>query len=99
MMGDFEIVRQVGAVLFVFVLLGLAVLLLARRRGVSFAAPFHPRTTGAMTVVDRVRLTPQHSIHLVRIGRRGFLVSVHPTGCTLLEARAVEEFTANEASR
>jgi flagellar biogenesis protein FliO len=93
-MGDFDILRQLSAVLFVFALLGAAVWLLARRRGGTFpGGAMLRRTNGAVTVVDRVRLTPQHSVHLLRVGRRGLLVSVHPSGCTLLEARAIEEFT------
>ena len=94
-MGDFDILRQLTAVLFVFALLGAAVWLLARRRGSGlFRAVLRSRATGALEVVDRVRLTPQHSVHLLRVGRRGLLVSVHPAGCTLLEARAIEEFTS-----
>ena len=93
-MGDFDIVRQLSAVLFVFALLGAAVWLLARRRGgVLPGAGLGRRSNSAMTVVDRVRLTPQHSVHLLRIGRRGLLVSVHPAGCTVLDTRAIDEFT------
>jgi flagellar biogenesis protein FliO len=97
-MGDFDILRQLSAVLFVFALLGAAVWLSARRRGALLpGGTMLRRTIGAMTVVERVRLTPQHSVHLLRVGRRGLLVAVHPSGCTLLEARAIEEFTGDQA--
>jgi flagellar biogenesis protein FliO len=98
MMGDFEILRQLGAVLSVFALLGAVVWLLARRRGAHLlGSGMLRRTGGVITVVDRVRLTPQHSVHLLRIGRRGLLVSVHATGCSLLETAAIEEFTEERA--
>jgi flagellar biogenesis protein FliO len=94
MMGELDILRQLGAVLFVFALLGAVVWLFARQRGGRMlGVPMLRRTSGKLSVVERVRVTPQHSIHLLRVGRRGLLVCVHPTGCTLLEARALEEFT------
>jgi flagellar biogenesis protein FliO len=97
-MTDFDILRQLSAVLFVFAVLGVAVWLLARRRGVMLpGAGMVRRSSGAVTVVDRLRLTPQHSVHLLRVGRRGLLVSVHPAGCTVLDTRAIEEFTEDGA--
>ncbi|HET8548629.1 MAG TPA: flagellar biosynthetic protein FliO [Bryobacteraceae bacterium] len=93
-MGEFDILRQLGAVLFVFALLGAAVWLFARRRdGRPLGPALLRRTNGTIAVLERVRLTPQHSIHLLRVGRRGLLVSVHPAGCTLLETRPIEDFT------
>ncbi|MBI3679859.1 MAG: flagellar biosynthetic protein FliO [Acidobacteria bacterium] len=38
-----------------------------------------------LETVDRVHLTPQHSLHLVRFRDRGLLVAVHQRGCTLLD--------------
>jgi hypothetical protein len=70
-----------------------------RRGGELLAVALRGRATGCMTVVDRVRLTQHHSVHLLRVGRRGLLVVLHPGGCTLLEARAIEELTAGETSR
>lgn len=38
-----------------------------------------------MQVLERLPLTPQHSLHLVRIDGRTLVVSSGPGGCTVLE--------------
>ena len=38
----------------------------------------------ALESVERLPLTPQHSLHLVRIAGRELLVGTHPQGCVLL---------------
>lgn len=47
-----------------------------RRRGA-------PRRLEAL---DRLALTAQHTLHLVRVGDRALLIGVHPAGCSLLES-------------
>jgi len=43
-----------------------------------------------LEVIDRLPLTPQHSLHLVRLQDRTLLIGLSPSGCNLLEsARAV----------
>jgi flagellar biogenesis protein FliO len=37
-------------------------------------------------VIDRLALTPQHSLHLVRLADRTLLVGLSPQGCNLLES-------------
>jgi flagellar biogenesis protein FliO len=44
-----------------------------------------------LQVLERVRLTPQHSVHIVRAGNRHLTIAVHPTGCTLLESHPPEQ--------
>lgn len=39
-----------------------------------------------MQSIERLPLTPQHSLHLVRVGGRELLVAVSPGGCSLIEA-------------
>ncbi len=46
-----------------------------RRRG--------PRRLEAL---DRLPLSAQHTLHLVRVGDRALLIGVHPGGCSLLES-------------
>ncbi len=36
--------------------------------------------------IERLPLTPQHSLHLVEAEGRRLLVAVHPAGCSVLEA-------------
>jgi flagellar biosynthetic protein FliO len=38
-----------------------------------------------LEVIDRLSLTPNHSLHLVRLADRTLLVGVSPNGCNLLE--------------
>lgn len=67
-----------------------ALLLIGRRRGfVFFALP--ARSAGRpkrMQVLERLPLTPQHSLHLVTVDGRTVLVGVSPGGCQLLEEDA-----------
>ena len=40
--------------------------------------------------IERLPLTPQHSLHLVRVEDRTVLVAVSPSGCSLLEPTRFE---------
>jgi flagellar biogenesis protein FliO len=81
-----EVARQVLSVLLVFALLGAALWTLRQRSGVVFRGwPRRtPGRTKALEPIERVSLTPQHALHLVRVGGREFLVATHPRGCTFL---------------
>jgi flagellar biosynthetic protein FliO len=39
-----------------------------------------------LEIVDRLPLTPQHSLHLVRWADRTLLIGLSPSGCSLLES-------------
>jgi flagellar biogenesis protein FliO len=54
---------------------------LARFNTKGFGRP----STKQMQVVERLSLTPQHSLHLVSVGGKTLLVAVSPASCTLLE--------------
>jgi flagellar biogenesis protein FliO len=43
-----------------------------------------------MQSVERLLLTPQHSLHLVRVGNRVLLLAVWPGGCSMLEGHSWE---------
>lgn len=43
-------------------------------------------TVRHIEVVDRLPLTPQHSIHLVKLKGRWLAVAVSPAGCTVLDS-------------
>jgi flagellar biogenesis protein FliO len=88
-----EWIRQMLAVAAVLGLLlgGLAWL---RRRGFALpAARSAARRPRHLEPVDRLALTPQHSLHLVRMGGRALLVGRSPSGITLL---ATDEWPAGE---
>jgi flagellar biogenesis protein FliO len=79
-----ETTRQVLAVVFVLALLGAA--LWALRRG---AGPLQARRRGqdktqALQIIERIALTPQHSLHVVRAGACEWILVTHPQGCTII---------------
>jgi flagellar biogenesis protein FliO len=84
-----EILQPIAAMVFVFALLGGALWWLRSRNMVAFGPA--RQGTSKMQVIDRVRLTPQHSIHILRTGKRELTIAVHPSGCTLLDTRTAEE--------
>ena len=64
-----------------------AVLFWLRKKGFAQAAVTLRRRGGTMRVVERVHLTPQHSLHLVSLGDRNILVAASPANCQILEIR------------
>jgi len=59
-----------------------SVLWLVRRRGglPLFSRQRGPGDESALAVLQRLPLTPHHSLHLVRAGGRVILVGTHPAG-------------------
>jgi len=81
-----EEMQQVLSIVFVLALLG-GTLWWLRHKGV---AVFTMKTGGgkgarSMKVVERLALTPQHSLHLVRVGDRTLLIAASPNGCSILD--------------
>jgi flagellar biosynthetic protein FliO len=82
-----QLTEQIGMVLLVFALLG-GLMWLAKRRGLA-SFPMLPRKGGntrRLEVLERVPLTPQHALHLVRVAERTVLIATAPSSCTLLDA-------------
>jgi flagellar biogenesis protein FliO len=80
-----EIARQVLSVLAVFALLGGALWALRRGGSASFGRwPRAKKRVKSIESLERLALTPQHSLHLVRIEGRELVVATHPQGCVLL---------------
>jgi flagellar biogenesis protein FliO len=52
------------------------------------------RGEGRLETLDRVVLSPQHTLHLVRVGDRALLIGSHPAGCSLLESLPAEALRA-----
>ena len=82
-----DVLRQGFSVVLVFSLLG-AVLWALRRGGrVSFQGFAKKRILGhtqSMGVVERLVLTPQHTLHVLRVNGREVILATHPQGCTLI---------------
>jgi flagellar biogenesis protein FliO len=78
--------EQILYVVLVFGLL-LAVLAVMKRFSVvSWPAGRNTNSPRRMELVERINLTAQHSIHLIRIDGRLLFVGVSPSGCHLLES-------------
>jgi hypothetical protein len=88
--------RQFLSVMLVFALLG-AVLVALRKGGIASirngVASLGAKTLGlgrmqartkSFESVERMALTPQHALHLVRIHGREVVIATHPRGCELL---------------
>jgi flagellar biosynthetic protein FliO len=78
-----EFGQQYAAVAIVLGLLG-ATLWWLRRRGFAAASPGR-RSARRLEILERLKLGPQHTLHLVRVGRAVALVATSPGGCALLE--------------
>lgn len=81
--------QQYGSVVVVLCLLG-GTLWWLRRRGYATAATGR-RGARRMELLERLPLGPQHTLHLVRIGRTVAVVSCSPGGCALLQTVPAEE--------
>ena len=82
-----QLTEQIIMILLVFALLG-GFLWFAKRRGLA-SLPIGARGPGKMRrleVLERVPLTAQHALHLVRVAEKTFLIATAPSSCTLLDA-------------
>ena len=83
-------------VLVVFALLG-GLLWMLKKRGMA-SLPLMGRRGSAvrrMEVLERVPLTPQHAIHLVRVSGKVVLIGTAPSSCTILDAALTESMPAS----
>ena len=81
---------QTIAVFFVLLLLA-ATLWLLRRRGVATVNTVLAKRLSKqrlMQVMERVPLTANHSLHLVRVQDRVILIGVSPSGCQQIDSFA-----------
>ena len=81
-----ELTEQITMVLVVFAVLG-GLLWFLKKRGLA-ALNLGSRRNGntrRIEVLERVPLTPQHAVHLVRVSGQVLLIGTAPSGCTLLD--------------
>jgi hypothetical protein len=97
-----DVLRQVLSVLLVFSLLG-AVLWMLRRggrislQGFTLRSLARKRALGnskSIVAVERLALTPQHTLHIVRINGREVLVATHPQGCSVVTIATEQAMSA-----
>jgi flagellar biogenesis protein FliO len=83
--------QQIIIAVVVLGLLG-ALVRIARDRGLAqFSFSKGPAKPRRMEVLERLTLTPNHSLHLVTVDKLTVLVSVSPSGCQLLEKGTPED--------
>ena len=78
-----DLAGQLAAVLIVIALLWLVVWVL-RRKGIVAGVSVGKRGERSLEVIERLPLTAQHSMHLVRSGDRRLLLGAHPSGLTVI---------------
>lgn len=80
---------QLLSVVFVLGLLFLALWFL-RRRGLTRLVPAVGRSRNSrhLVLVERVSLSAQHAVHLLRVADRALVIGTGPAGCTLIEGLA-----------
>jgi flagellar biogenesis protein FliO len=85
-----ESLQQVLTVLIVLGLLG-GTLFWLRSKGLArFTVKGMGRSGRQMQSIERLPLTPQHSLHLVRVAGKVLLIAVSPGGCSVLDGTAWE---------
>jgi len=86
-----EITEQIGMILLVFALLG-GLLWFFKKRGIA-SLPIRGRggNTRRLEVLERVALTPQHALHLVRVSGKVILVGTAPSSCTVMDTAATKD--------
>lgn len=90
-----ELLRPILSMALVFALLGAALWLL-RRNGLGAAGGRRRRRNpGRLEPIDRLALSPQHTLHLIRVDDRAVLIAAHPGGCTVLDRLSGESARAS----
>ena len=79
-----EAIQQMAAVAVVLLLLG-ATLWALRRRGLPGVSLGSKATGRRIQCLERLPLSPQHTLHLVRVGENELLLASSPSGCALVE--------------
>lgn len=93
-----ELFGQAASVLFVLALLGGGLYVL-RAKGIARFSLKTMSGSGArrMQLVERLSLTAQHSLHLVRVRGKMLVIAVSPSGCTVLESGSQGSFEDEKA--
>jgi flagellar biogenesis protein FliO len=80
-----DLARDLVAVLAVFGLLAGALWALRRAGAVRWRTPGGGRSRGRLELVERVALSPQNALHLVRVGAKALIIASHAGGCALID--------------
>jgi flagellar biogenesis protein FliO len=78
-----EIYRQFGGIVLVLLMLA-GLLWFAKRRGLARLGFRNRGGERIVTVLERVSLTPQHTLHVLVVGGRRLLLTSSPGNCQLI---------------
>ena len=82
-----DALQPIGAILLVLGLLAGALFVLKKNRVGGLASDLRLGSGGRrLQVIERVSLTPQHTLSLVRVGARMMMVATAPGNCQILDA-------------
>lgn len=93
-----EITEQISMVLLVFALLGGLVWFLKKRGLASLPIRGRGGRSRRLEVLERVALTPQHALHLVRVSGKVILIGTAPSACTVMSTGTAQELAPSENS-
>ncbi len=89
-----ELLYQMSAIALVFGLLAAGLWALRRRGLVAGRAIVRGRKSGRIEAMERLVLSPHHTLHLVRVADRALLIGAHAAGCTLLDSAPLSALEA-----
>ena len=90
-------IQSLLAVLLVLGLLATTLAVLRRRSMLTWRMPGSVSPASRrMELVERISLSPNHTLHLVRIGDRSVLVATTPGSCQILDTQPREEGTSGQ---
>jgi len=84
-----DVLQPVLAVFFVLALLGGALLLLRKRGAASFKLPGLGGAQRRLELIERLSLSPQHAVHVVKVDGRVLIIATAPGGCSVLGRESV----------
>ena len=68
--------------------------------GIKFSLPgVHARGPRRLELIERLTLTPQHSVCLVRVADKAMLIGLSPSQCTLLDGVSRASIEGSAAAR
>ncbi len=85
-----EPLQQAAAVLLVLVLMGAAMYALRAKGMLMMVRRGSGGGQKQLEAIDRLPLTPHHSLHLVRVEGRTVLIAVSPGGCALVDRPLID---------
>ena len=95
-----ELLQQLISIVAVLLLLGAALWWLRSRGMAKFSLPgVRARGPRRLELIERLTLTPQHSVCLVRVADKAMLIGLSPSQCTLLDGVSRASVEGSAAAR